>query len=82
MFEDRDHAITVQCAEHTDIIKKIKRSEFVPINNKPYRLIICHDHNLVNTAKIMRNKFYQVETSALRDFHVPVNIDAIINRLG
>ena len=70
MVEWRDSAKTVLVAPHTQLVKNVRWYQFKKIPNKPYRLIVCHEHNQVNAAGDSNSKYKQVGSEVLSGFDI------------
>lgn len=70
MIEYRENAKTVIATQHTQLKKLVKWHQFKQITDMCYRLVVCHDQNIVNSIAVGAPGSPQVSLEVLKDFNV------------
>jgi hypothetical protein len=63
-------ALTVLAAEHRGLIHHFRRDRTVLVRDTPYRLVTCHESNLVNAIGGREGRFVKVSSDVLADFGI------------
>ena len=70
MVEWRDKARTVLSATHNGLKKQVRWHQYKQVTKGCYRLIVCHEHNLINSIEVGAPGAREVNQDVLRDFNV------------
>lgn len=70
MVERREDAKTVLAAHHSQLKKEVMWYQLKQITSGCYRLVVCHEHNLINSIKVGARRAREVNPDVLRDFNV------------
>jgi hypothetical protein len=69
-IESAAEALTVLVDEHRRLIHHFRRHRTVQVRDRPYRLVTCHDSNLINEIGGREGRFVKVPPDVLKDFNV------------
>lgn len=69
-IETAPEALTVLADKHRKLIRHFRRDRTVRLRNLPYRLVTCHDNNLVNRIGGREGRFVKASLDVLVDFNV------------
>jgi hypothetical protein len=69
-IEPAAEALTVLADEHRGLIHHFRRERTVQVRDTPYRLVTCHDSNLVNEIGGREGRFEKVSSDVLADFSI------------
>jgi hypothetical protein len=70
-IEAASEALTVLAAEHRALTHHFGRDRTVLVRDTPYRLVTCHESNLVNEIGGREGRFVKVSSDVLADFNIP-----------
>ncbi len=73
MIEWKDNAKTVLVAQHTKLKEQVKWRQFKQITRGCYRLIVCHQNNVINSVSDGRMRLREVGIDVLRDFNISLD---------
>ena len=65
-----DSALTVLADEHRGLVDHFRRDRTVLVRGTPFRLVTCHESNLINRIGGREGRFTKVSWEVLRDFNV------------